>query len=279
MQNWLELHLKPATLKRYGLPDIPYCITQTDLQAVISCEEDLPLAVLLNGLQQRSRDGGAQWQEVEPAMDRIAKLLAPDDTGELNSAVGDHWWLEIGPLDLSAKLLTIQRGDALGASVEFMKRTEILRRFGPKGTLLCHLTKFNYSVTNNPLVQQALQQDIVGLVERFRFFQHGFHRLDMPPFHELIRISPGQFTHPIRPGLQMELQRQHPFPQERLVGKGVALGDMQGTFRDIEGVTVPKEGFEPLRQQSPQRMITGFSCRPYCMPTNLLVGSRVVPGT
>ena len=42
MQNWVELHLKPATLERYRLPDIPYCITQTDLQAVISVEEDLP---------------------------------------------------------------------------------------------------------------------------------------------------------------------------------------------------------------------------------------------
>ena len=73
MQNWVELYLKSTTLKRYGFPDIPYCITRTDLQAVISGEEDLPLAVLLKGLQQqRSRDGGVQWQEVEAAMDRIA---------------------------------------------------------------------------------------------------------------------------------------------------------------------------------------------------------------
>ena len=112
-----SLHLKPATLERYRLPDIPYCITQTDLQAVISGEEDLPLAVLLRGLQQRSRDGGVQWQEVEPAMDRIAELLAPDDAREVISAAGDHWWLEIGPLDLNTKLVTIQRGDALIAAI------------------------------------------------------------------------------------------------------------------------------------------------------------------
>ncbi len=117
MQNWVELHLKPATLERYGLPDISYCITQTDLQAVISGDEDLPWAVLLNGLQQRSRDGGVQWQEAEPAMNRIAELLAPDDTRDVISAAGDHWWLEIGPLDLSAKLVTIQRGDALIAAI------------------------------------------------------------------------------------------------------------------------------------------------------------------
>ena len=117
MQNWVELHLKPATLKRYGLPDIPYCITQTDLPAVILGEEDLPLALLLNGLQQRSRDGGVQWHEVEPAMGRIAELLAPDDTREVISAAGGRWWLEIGPADLSTKLITIQRGDALIAAI------------------------------------------------------------------------------------------------------------------------------------------------------------------
>ncbi len=116
-QNWVEAHLNPAALERYGLPDISYSIPETDLPTVMSGKENLPLPVLLNGLQQRSRDGDVQWQEVEPAIDRIAKLLAPDDTREVISAVAGNWWLEIGPLDLCAKVVTIQRGDALIAAI------------------------------------------------------------------------------------------------------------------------------------------------------------------
>jgi len=117
MQSFAELHLKPETLKRYGLPDIPYPVPVADLQSALLDGGDLPLAVMLHGLQQRSRDGKAQWQRTEHAMDRIAELLAPDDTREIISAAGDHWWLEVGPVDLGAKLVTIQRGDAMIAAI------------------------------------------------------------------------------------------------------------------------------------------------------------------
>lgn len=33
MQNFAELHLKPGTLKRYGLPDIPYPVPAADLES------------------------------------------------------------------------------------------------------------------------------------------------------------------------------------------------------------------------------------------------------
>ena len=117
MQNFAELHLKPGPLARYGLPDIPYPIPAGDMQSALLGDGELPLAVMLHGLQQRSRAGEAQWQQIEPAMDRLAELLAPDDAREAISAAGDHWWLEIGPVDLGAKLVTIQRGDALVAAI------------------------------------------------------------------------------------------------------------------------------------------------------------------
>ena len=50
-------------------------------------------------------------------MDRLAELLAPDDSREVISSAGDHWWLEVGPVNLEAKLVTIQRGDALIAAI------------------------------------------------------------------------------------------------------------------------------------------------------------------
>lgn len=117
MLNYAELHLKPSTLELYGLPDIPYPIPVDDLESVLLNDQELPLAVILHGLQQRSRDGEAQWQQIEPAVDRLAGLLAPDDARQVITAAGDTWWLEVGAVDLGAKLVTIQRGGALIAAI------------------------------------------------------------------------------------------------------------------------------------------------------------------
>lgn len=117
MQNFAEIHLKPETLERYGLPDILFPVPKAELQVALSGDGELPLAAMLHGLQQRSRDGEAQWQQVEHAMDRLAELLAPDDHREVISAAGDNWWLEIGPVDLRGRLVAVQRGDVLVAAV------------------------------------------------------------------------------------------------------------------------------------------------------------------
>ena len=117
MPNLSDLHLKANVLERYQLPDIAYPIRKNDLAACLEGSGSLPLASLLHGLQQRSRDGEAEWKQLEPAMDRMAELLAPDDARDVVSAAGDHWWLEVGPVELGGKLVTIQRGDALIAAI------------------------------------------------------------------------------------------------------------------------------------------------------------------
>lgn len=117
MQDFAELHLKPETLAQYGLLDIPYPVPATDLKSALLDNGDLPLAMMLHGLQQWSRDGDTAWQQVEPAMDRLAELLTPEDARDVISAAGDHWWLEVGPVELVGKLVTIQRGDALIAAI------------------------------------------------------------------------------------------------------------------------------------------------------------------
>ena len=75
MQNFAELYLKPETLARYGLPDIPYPIPETDLKSALLDNGDLPLAAMLHGLQQRSRDGEAEWQQVQAEL--IGRLACP----------------------------------------------------------------------------------------------------------------------------------------------------------------------------------------------------------
>lgn len=117
MQPFAEMQLKPQALARYGLPDISYPVPVADLRSALSEDGELPLAVMLHGLQHRSRDGEANWQQLEPAMDRLAHLLAPEDNREVISAAGDNWWLEIGPLDLDTRLVTVQRGGTLIAAI------------------------------------------------------------------------------------------------------------------------------------------------------------------
>ncbi|MOA08799.1 hypothetical protein D3C78_1285940 [compost metagenome] len=51
MQNLIEIHLKPEVLARYGLLDIPYPMPLGDLQAALCQGGELPLAMLLQALQ------------------------------------------------------------------------------------------------------------------------------------------------------------------------------------------------------------------------------------
>ncbi|MCG7400498.1 hypothetical protein [Caballeronia zhejiangensis] len=115
--DFVKLKLEPGTLERYRLPEIPYRVPAPCLKDAMLDGGDLPLAEMLRGLQQQSRDGEARWQQLEPAMDRISELLAPYDLCEVASASGSHWWLEVGPVDLSAELITIRRGTSLIAAI------------------------------------------------------------------------------------------------------------------------------------------------------------------
>ncbi len=117
MPNFTDVHLKPEVLARYGLPDIAYPIATADPQAGVSAGGELPLPRMLHGLQEAASDGEADWKHLEPAMSRLSALLAPEDERDVISAAGDTWWVEVGPVNLSDKLVTIQRGDNLIAAI------------------------------------------------------------------------------------------------------------------------------------------------------------------
>ncbi len=118
MQPLSELRFKPDALARYGLPDIAYPLPVNLLAEVLAHDGELPLAAMLHGLQLSAGREAADWRALEPALDRLAQLLAPDDTREKVSASSDEWWLEIGPVDLGGKLVTLQRGSTLIAAIE-----------------------------------------------------------------------------------------------------------------------------------------------------------------
>ena len=109
----LEIRLKSEMLAQYGLPDILYPMSLTAFDAALSQKGDWPLASMLYHLQMRSREGDADWENLEPAMERLAQILAPDDPRPVLSATAQEWWLEVGPVDLDGPIVTIQRGDKL----------------------------------------------------------------------------------------------------------------------------------------------------------------------
>ena len=117
MTQVMDLQFKPEVLARYSLPVIGYPISETALVESLQNGGELPLAAMLYGLQRKAAAGGVDWRSLEPAMDRLAQLLAPDNEADATTVAGDEWWLELGPVDLANKILTIQRDGALIAGV------------------------------------------------------------------------------------------------------------------------------------------------------------------
>lgn len=113
----IELKIKPNVLSRYNLPDIHYPVPADEMNSALAMDGELPLAAMLHGLQQLSSKDDTDWLSLEPAMDRLATLLSPDDDRDVISAAGEEWWIEIGPVDINGKIVTIQRQDKLIAAI------------------------------------------------------------------------------------------------------------------------------------------------------------------
>lgn len=113
----LNLRLNPETLARYDLPDILYPVSADSFDTALGHDGHLPIASMLYHLQNRSRIGDADWLGLEAAMDRLAQLVGPNDPRPILSAAAENWWLEVGPIDLTGPIVTVQRGDNLIAAV------------------------------------------------------------------------------------------------------------------------------------------------------------------
>ena len=113
----IELRFKPEALVPYGLPDMLYPVPADILGPMIETGGKMPLAAMLHGLQQRSACGDADWQALEPPLDRLAALLTPEDDRELVTAAAKEWWVEIGPVNLDEPIVTVQRHDLLIAAL------------------------------------------------------------------------------------------------------------------------------------------------------------------
>jgi hypothetical protein len=142
MSEWVQLRLKSAVLERWELPNIDYPVLSDRVAEVLAMDHELPWSELLYGLQlasaqksntqksstqkssaqiaserEPSEATSYEWQGLEPAMARLAELMVPEKSRAVVTAAGDDWWLEIGPVDLSSEIVTIQRQDYLIAAL------------------------------------------------------------------------------------------------------------------------------------------------------------------
>lgn len=116
--NFLGIRLTSKILDRYKLPDILYPMSLKALDTSLSENGEWPFGAMLHQLQTLSQSGDSDWLCLEPAMDRLAQILAPDDSRAVLVACAKEWWLEIGSVDLNGPIITIQRGDKLVAALQ-----------------------------------------------------------------------------------------------------------------------------------------------------------------
>lgn len=117
-EKFSKLRLNREFLQKHQLPDIDYPVPKDYLFESIIGGAQIDFTYMLCGLQDYSASLSEKWQPLEEAMLRLAQIMAPDDDQPVITAESEHWFLEIGPVDLSGNLIVIQRGESLIAVVE-----------------------------------------------------------------------------------------------------------------------------------------------------------------
>jgi hypothetical protein len=117
MSEYTQMKWNAGLLERYDLPDIGYPVPIDALESILLSDGQVEFVDMLYWLQESSVEQSSDWKDLEPAMIRLAELLAPEDDNEVITAEGDIWFLEIGPVDLAEPIVTIQRRDEVIAAM------------------------------------------------------------------------------------------------------------------------------------------------------------------
>ena len=115
---FVEIHLKPAVLAQHGLPDHPYPVASKALTGLFDGSIEPSLRMLLYWLQEYSALAGVDWQgQFYPMMCLLNSVASPRE-GATRHVSGDHFWLEVGPVDLHEDIITLQREGRLVAAIQ-----------------------------------------------------------------------------------------------------------------------------------------------------------------
>jgi len=117
MIHFTQIHWQDELLRKFELPNIGYPVPVEAYDDILAGGGQVDFASMLYWLQEYSAGQKEGLEEIEPAMVRLAEILAPVDPRECLTAQGDTWFLELGPVNPRTTLVTIQRGDALIAAI------------------------------------------------------------------------------------------------------------------------------------------------------------------
>ncbi len=117
MTTFAKMRWKPEKLKEIGFPDCAYPIPSDLLPEVIVSGEMILPEYLLCWMQEYSSTLSEGWEELEPAMSALIEILASDDQKMESSVEGNDWALKLGPVDLTQKIVAIQRGGRVLAAL------------------------------------------------------------------------------------------------------------------------------------------------------------------
>lgn len=118
MSDYIKISWTPEVLAKIGMLNMGYPVPIKEFERFVAGEE-FQLDWLLYWLQDYSAMSPGEWLECEPAILRLSELIAPHENNPDHIIVeGDNWYLQIGLVDLTREIVTIQRGGYLIAAIQ-----------------------------------------------------------------------------------------------------------------------------------------------------------------
>lgn len=118
MTEFIKIKWASEKLAQIGLLDVEYPVPVEDFERFVA-GDDFQLDYLLYWLQEYSANSPNNWLELESAILRLSELLAPPAENRDSLIIaGDNWKLQIGSVDLTKEIVTIQRGNYLLAAIQ-----------------------------------------------------------------------------------------------------------------------------------------------------------------
>ena len=117
MDSFVEIDWNKKTLEEHNLPNVGYPIPTEALAEVMKADGNVDFEYMLYWCQEFCTLNPDKWPAIEPAMQRLAELIAPDDQSTLAPVASETWALHVGEVNLDTEIVTIQRGDFLLAAM------------------------------------------------------------------------------------------------------------------------------------------------------------------
>ncbi|GHD25490.1 hypothetical protein GCM10007053_01340 [Halioglobus pacificus] len=116
--GFVQFHWDRDVLSAHRLPDVGYPVPLASFQDIISGSVEADFAHLLYWLQIYTSEEEVDWLAYCEAMRRLTELVTTQPAQEIMTVQTDDWWLEVGPVDLSKGIVTVQRQERLVAALQ-----------------------------------------------------------------------------------------------------------------------------------------------------------------